>query len=70
MTAEQAKQLARELNYIAEEANDHQFDYHSTSILDGPMGRLRTNHFVIVAIPDKEEKLTDENKKDNQTSDS
>ena len=56
MTAEQAKQLATELDYIAEEANDHQFAYQSTPVMDGPMGKFKTNHFVIIAIPDRKEK--------------
>ncbi len=52
MTAQQAKELAKELNYIANEANDHQGPYHSQIILEGDIG---AKQFKIVAIPDERE---------------
>ncbi len=53
MTAQQAKELAKELNYIADEANDHQKEYSSQIILEGD---FTAKQFRIIAIPDKKEK--------------
>jgi len=53
MTAKQAKVLAKELNYIADEANDHQHEYCSQILLDGGERGFK-NPLIIVALPDKE----------------
>ena len=54
MTAGQAKELAKELLYIAEEANDHQHEFHSQMIVDD--GELGTKKIIrMVALPDKKE---------------
>lgn len=43
----QVKALAKELNYIADEANDHGHPYPSTSIVD-----MHANNITITAVPD------------------
>ena len=53
VTADQAKELAKELNYIADEANDHQRPHYSQIIVDGGFEGLKSP-FRIIALPDEE----------------
>jgi len=58
MTAQQAKELAKELSYIADEANDHQRAYPSQIILEGEnIGStyFSPKKFRIIAVPDERE---------------
>ena len=57
ITAKEAKLLATELNYIADEANSHQCAYPSRVILSGDpndFGIPKRKEFRIVALPDEE----------------
>ena len=69
MTAEQAEELAEELIFIAEEANDHKHRYPSKMILNGGKAGLK-DPIRIVAIPDDSTKIKDDiNKPDDSTID-
>ena len=56
MTAKEAKELSKELNYIAEEANDHERTHYTQLILEGNIDKFKNINFRISAIPDEEGK--------------
>jgi hypothetical protein len=57
ITAKEAKALAKELDYIADEANSHNCAYPSRVIFAGDPDNLKIpkrREFRIVALPDQE----------------